>query len=238
MANMFDPTSIAPDWDAQKSALNRMYQAGLINLNAKKGNLFSQQGFLNNGSYNTSGNSLDFSNLQVDPNQQFGGYRNELKSEADMLDSADNGPDRGFSGGVANQARRTAQQAVNSRQTAYQQNLQSQLGNLNLEAGNQSFNYGEGIRGVDTNAKEYAGSAALWAATNATASYVVPGASGGGSTPIKPQTAAGPFSAPLSNNARQTAASYGYATVAKPTNLRPTTFAPPIGAMGGRGHIT
>src|SRR5882672_323942 len=177
----FDPTQIAPDWGAQKDTLNRMYQQGLINLNARKGNLFSQQGFLNNGAYNTNGNSLDFSNLQVDPNQQFGGYRNELTSEANMLDQAQNGPDRGFSGGLANQASRYAQQAVQGRQTAYQQNLQQELGGLNQEAANQSFNYGEGIRNVNQNATEYAGGQALWAATNATAPYVVPGASGGGS---------------------------------------------------------
>ncbi len=226
----FDPAQIAPDWQSQKDALSRAYQQGLINLNARKGNLMSQYGFLNNGSYDTSGNALDFANLSVDPNQQYGAYRNELKSEADQLDAADNGPDRGFSGGLSNQAKRTAQQAVQGRQTAFQQNLQQQLGNLNLDAGNQSFNYGEGIRNVNQNATEYAGGQALWQAANPTGSYVVPGASGGGSTPIKPQS-----SGALSANAVGTANAFGYQVTKNPKNLHPVTFGP---AQSGNYGVT
>lgn len=169
----------------------RAYNSGLINLNASKNQYFANQGLLNPGDYTTSGNSVDFSKLSVDPNQQFGGYRNELKTEADMLDAADNGPDRGFSGGLSQQAARTAQQAVGARQTSYQQNLQSTLGNYNQAASNDLFNYQEGSSQISSNAKEYAANEALWQATNPTAapgSYVVPGSSGGGSTPIKPTT--------------------------------------------------
>lgn len=187
----FDSTQIAPDWDAQKAALGRMYQQGLINLNAKKGNLMAQYGFKNTADYTNNGQTQDFSNLQVDPNQEYGAYRNELKTEADMMDAADNGPDRGFSGGLANQAASFAKKAAAGRQTGFMQNLQQQLGGFNLEAGNDQFNYNEGMGQISANATQYAGSEALWRATQATAAapVVVPGASGGGSTPIKPMSA-------------------------------------------------
>lgn len=220
----YDPTQIAPDWQAQKDALSRAYNQGLINLNSKKGNLFSQYGFLNNGSYNTSGNSLDFANLSVDPNQQHGAYRDELKTEADALDAAQNGPDRGFSGGLSNQASAYAKQAVQGRQTAFQQNLQQQLGGLNLEAGNDSFNYNEGITGINQNATEYAANQALWQATNPTGSYVVPGASGGGSTPTTP--------------VQNTPVISSYMP---PNDLIKKTLPiikPPKPIVGGRGHVT
>lgn len=185
----YDPLQISPDFNAQKQALARAYNSGLINLNASKNQLFANQGLLNPGDYTNSGNSIDFSKLSVDPNSQYGGYRDELQTEADMLDKADEaGSGRGFSGGLSQQASRTARQAVGSRQTAYQQNLQSQLGNLNLQAGNQNFQYNEGITGVNNNAAEYGANAALWQGLNPTAAYSVPGASGGGSTPIKPTT--------------------------------------------------
>jgi hypothetical protein len=224
----FDPTQIAPDWDAQKATLNRMYNQGLINLNAKKGNLMSQYGFLNKGNFDTSGNAVDFANLQVDPNQEYGAYRNELRDEANTLDAAQNGPDRGFSGGLANQASRTAQQAVKARQTGFQQNLQQQLGGLNTEAGNDFFNYNEGLAGVDTNQKEYAGGEGLWRALNETAAppapVVVPGASGGGRTPLTPQ-------------AVTNAASFGYQVVKNPNNLKPQNFTN-VSTNRQLGHIT
>lgn len=188
-SSTFDPTQIAPNWDAQKSALMRLYNQNLIGLNAKKNNTLAQQGLLNTPDYNTTGNIPDFGSLQVNPNSQYGGYRDELLTEANMLDSADNGPDRGFSGGVANQAKRVAQQAVGQRQSSYQQSLQQTLGGFNLEAGQDQFNYNEGITGISNNARDYAGSQALWAATNATsapATASVPGASGGGTTSINP----------------------------------------------------
>lgn len=231
MAAQFDPYSVAPDWQSQRDALNRAYQQGLINLNAKKGNIFAQQGFLNTGTYGNNGNSLDFSNLQVDPNQEHGGYRDELKSEADMLDQADNGPDRGFSGGLSQQASAAAKKAVASRQTGYQQNLQQTLGGLNMESNNLLFNVNEGQQAITDNAREYAANEALWQATNPTGSYVVPGASGGGAVPITPSGG----STPLSANAIQTAASYGYQTVAKPSNLKPATFAPAKPKATARG---
>lgn len=184
MAATFDPTQIAPDWDFQRQQLARNYQQGLINLNAQKNNLFAQYGFLNSPDFTTSGQPVDFSNLQVDPNQQYGAYRNELKTEADALDAAQNGPSRGFSGGLSNQAYRAAQQAVGARQTAFQQNLQQNLGNLNLSAGNQNFNYQQGMNQVGADQAQYAGSQALWQALNPTAPATVPGASGGGSTPL------------------------------------------------------
>ncbi len=227
----FDPYSIAPDWQAQKDTLKRMYDQGLINLNAKKGNMMAQYGFQNQGAYGSDGKPLDFSNIQVDPNQQHGLYRDELKTEADMMDAADNGPSRGFSGGLANQASNAAKFAAQGRQTRFQQQLQQGLGGLNLEAGNQSFAYGEGIRSVDDNAKEYGANQALWQATNPTGSYVVPGASGGGSVATTPSGGA----TPLSANAINTAASFGYQTIAKPSNLKPVTYgAPKPPARGGQ----
>lgn len=218
--NAYDPFSIAPDWDAQKEALHRAYKQGLINLDAKKGNLFAQQGLKNKGSYSSDGRAIDFSNLEVDPNQEHGGYRDELKTEADMLDAADNGPSRGFSGGVANQAARTAKIAVAGRQNSYQQNLQQALGNMNMEAGNQAFNYAEGVGGINQNAAEYGANQAAYNLLNAP--IVVPGASGGGSVPTTPSGGA----TPLSANAIQTAASYGYSTTNKVGNLKPVTFGP------------
>lgn len=215
---VFDPTQIAPDWDAQRKALGRMYSQGLINLNAKKNNTMAQYGFLNTPDFSQGGGNVDFSNLQVDPNQQYGAYRNELKSEADMMDAADNGPDRGFSGGLANQAGDYAKKAAAARQSGFMQNLQQTLGGFNQEAGNDQFQYNEGLNDVSTNATQYAGSEALWRATNPTGGQAsVPGASGGGTTPIKPVAVT-----PLSASAINTAASYGYQTVANPTNLKPT----------------
>ena len=222
---VFDPTQIAPNWNAQRDALNRMYQQGLINLNAKKGNLLAQYGFQNTPDYTTSGNIGDFSNLQVDPNQQYGAYRNELTSEANALDAADNGPDRGFSGGLANQAGAYAKRAVASRQAGFMQNLQQQLGGLNQEAGNDQFNYNEGNQGISDNAKQYAGSQALWQAMQPTAPAPVAGISGGGSTPLTQQ-------------AVNTAASFGYNVINNPSNLKPMTFGAKKPVLGGRGHIT
>lgn len=231
----FDPTQISPDFDAQRQALARAYQAGLINLNAKKGSLMSQYGFLNNGSYDASGKGLDFSNLQVDPNQQHGAYRDELQSEANMLDAAQNGPDRGFSGGLSNQASQYAKQAVQGRQTTFQQSLQQQLGNYNQEAGTQAFNYGEGLQGVAQSQAEYAGGEALWAATNPTGAYTVPGASGGGSTPITPQPIAQPSGAysPIKQGPYQRTGPETPMTMAKKSATKAVQS-----GIGGMGHIT
>lgn len=190
-AATFDPTQIAPAWEDQRNSLMRIYNQNLINLNLKKNQTLSQQGLLPTQDYNTSGNIPDFGSLNVDPNSQFGGYRNELKSEADMLDAAQGGPDRGFGvgGGVSNQASRAAQQAVGARQSSYQQSLQQTLGNFNNEASNDLFSYQQGSNDISNNARDYAANEALWRATNATAApttAVVPGASGGGSTSIRP----------------------------------------------------
>lgn len=233
----YDPYSIAPDFAGQKGALLKAYQSGLLSLNATKDNIFAQQGLLNTGNYSTAGgDQQSFANLQVDPNQQYGGYRNELQTEANMLDAADNGPDRGFGGPLTNQAKATAQKAVGARQTAYQQNLQQTLGNLNLQAGQLGNNYAEGYNQVGTNAAEYAANQALWQGMNPTAApeapqtYSVPGASGGGSTPLTPQAVA-------------MAGSFGYQVQKNPTNLKPVTFATGLnrnapGSPGGQGHIT
>lgn len=236
-SSTFDPTQVAPSWDEQRNALMRAYNQNLIQLNASKNNTMNQYGFLNTPDYNTAGNIGDFSNLQVNPNSQHGLYRDELTTEANMLDASQNGPSRGFTGGVANQAQRAAQQAVAGRQNTFQQNLQQTLGGFNQTAGNDLFNYQEGATGISNNARDYAGSEALWRATNNT-SVSVPGASGGGSTPIQPVNVT-----PLSNNAIQTASSYGYQTVGKPTNLKPVTYGQGLnlghpGAPGGQGHIT
>ena len=226
----FDPYSIAPDWQAQRDTLNRAYQQGLINLNAKKGNMMAQYGFQNKGIYGNNGNSLSFSDLEVDPNQQHGLYRDELKTEADMLDRADNAPSRGFSGGLANQASNAAKFAAQGRQTQFQQQLQQGLGGLNQEAGNLLFGVNEGQEAISQNAGEYGANQALWQATNPTGSYVVPGASGGGSVATTPSGGA----TPLSANAINTAASYGYQTIKKPSNLKPVTYgAPKPPARGG-----
>lgn len=234
----YDPTQAAPNFGAQQAALMRAYQSGIISLNASKGNYFAQQGLLNTGNYTTAGgDQQNFANLQVDPLQEHGGYRDELKAEADMLDASENGPDRGFSGGLANQAKATAQRAVAGRQTRYQQNLQQTLGNLNLQAGQLGNDYAANYNQIGANAADYASQQALWQGTNDTSApaapqtYSVPGASGGGSTPLTPQAVA-------------MAGSFGYAVQKNPTNLKPMTtnaagkLVPVSTGIGGIGHQT
>lgn len=218
MAAAFDPTMPAPNFAFQTQQLMRLYNQGLIGLNAKKGNTMAQYGFLNTPDYNTSGNVGDFSNIQVDPNQQHGLYRDELTTEANMLDSAENGPDRGFSGGVSNQASRAAQQAVAGRQNTFQQNLQQTLGGFNQEAGNDLFNYSQGNREVSNNAADYAGQEAAWRALNATSAPTtasVPGASGGGTTSIRPITVISPLNDTGGAKAAAAARSAGTAPTTK-----------------------
>lgn len=167
----------------------RLYNQNLIGLNQKKSNTLSQYGFLPGADYNTSGNIPDYSQINVDPNQQHGIYRDELTTEANMLDASDNGPDRGFTGGVSNQAKRAAQQAVAGRQNTFQQNLQQTLGGFNQEASSDLFNYQQGNREISNNALDYAGQFAAWQALNSTgtpSTVSIPGASGGGSTSIRP----------------------------------------------------
>jgi hypothetical protein len=213
----YDPASIAPDWAAQRDALARAYKQGLIGLNSSKNSLFAQQGLLNSADYTTDGKPVDFSSIQVDPNQQYGGYRNELDVEADAMDAADNGPSRGFSGGLANQASAAAKRYAQGRQVQYQQGLQQQLGNFNQQAGNQSFQYGEGLTQIGNNAKEYAANEQAWRLLNAPSQ--VPGASGGGSTPITPMGSAAPLSA---NAITSVANRTGLNGLVKPVAKQPT----------------
>lgn len=214
----FDPTAPPPNFAFQTQQLMRAYNQSLIALNAKKSNTLSQYGFLPGADYNTSGNIPDYSQINVDPNQQHGIYRDELTTEANMLDASQNGPDRGFSGGVANQAARAAQQAVAGRQNTFQQNLQQTLGGFNQEAGGDLFNYQQANREVSNNATDYAGQEAAWRALNATSApstVSIPGASGGGSTSIKPVQVISPLNDTGGAKAAAAARSAGTAPTTK-----------------------
>lgn len=202
----FDPYGISPDFAGQGSQAVTAWQQALAKLNFQKNNVMDKYGFTSVGNgdisgtaqYNTDGTAKsvnatgglngvngisDFA--AMDNKSGYGGFRDELNSESAALDAANNGPSRGFSGGLSNQAAAAAQQAVARSQQGFTQGY-NQFASGFDQAGLESTNStNSGLGTILQNQAEYGAQEAAWQSSiPAAAPTYTPGVSGGGSTPI------------------------------------------------------
>lgn len=126
--------------------------------------------------------------VNKDNKSGFGGYRDELTAEANAMDAADNRPNRGFTGGLSNQARAAAQQAVARSQNQFTQGYNQFAGGFNVAGQQSQGDTNQSLGGILQNQAEYKSNEALWQSTIPT--EYTPGISGGGSTPVMARVAA------------------------------------------------
>lgn len=202
MTTQFDPYGIAPDFAGQGSGVVTAWQRALAKLNLNKNQAMQQYGFNSTGDFAGSGNMnpdgtfgstgltgglnavngiSDF--VSMDNKTGQGGYRNELTAEANALDAADNGPDRGFSGGLANQAHAAAQRAVTASQSQFTQGYNQFAGNFNIAGQQSQGEANAGLTGILADQANWGANEAMWQSSIPVDTYT-PGVSGGGSTPI------------------------------------------------------
>lgn len=207
MATQFDPYGIAPDWAAQGGDVVTAWQRALAKFNLGKNNTLQQYGFNQEGDFSGSGNlnpdgtyastnlsgglnavgSFDqFANK--DNKSGFGGFRDELNAENTMLANADNGPNMGYSGGLANQRKAAAQAAVNNRQNQFTQGYNQFAGNFNIAGQDSQAATNTGLSGILRDQTNWNANEAAWRATIPAEVAYTPGVSGGGSTPFHSAT--------------------------------------------------
>lgn len=231
----FDPYQIKPDFQGQSSQVVTAYQQALARMNYQKNSALQQYGFNASGDLSGSGNMYSdgtFANANLsgglagvngisdfaamDNKSGFGGFRDELNNEANALDKADSGPDRGFSGGLANQAHAAAQQAVNRSQNQFTQGYNQFAGNFNIGAQGAQQQTNQSLQSILGAQAEWGANESLWQSTLPT--YTA-GISGGGSTPINSPAVAMANSLGYSVNTKQLAAQ-------KPVTFKGTAPAP------------
>lgn len=202
----FDPYAISPDFASQGGDVVTAWQRALAKLNFDKNNVLQKYGFGQQGDLSGSGNlnpdgTYKSTNLSgglnavgnisgfvgMDNKSGQGAYRDELTAEANALNVADNGPNRGFSGGLANQAKAAAQLAVNRSQSQFTQGYNQFTGGFNIAGQQSQGEANQSLGGILRNQAEYKANEALWQSTlpapvDPNTTYT-PGISGGGATP-------------------------------------------------------
>ncbi len=241
----FDPTQASPDFHNIGESAVTAWQQALARLNFQKNTVMDKYGFSHagdltqggvsyNGAHNASGvnttggvsNVGDFSQFAgLDNLTGSGGFRDELMAENNALNAADNRPDRGFTGGLSNQAKAAAQMAVKRSQqnfTTGYNTFGSGINQAGADAGN-TTNLALGTNNADQ--AQYAGSEGLWRATLPVEQTYVAGISGGGTTPtgFNPYHIAQANGKALQVNQKQLAAQ------------RPVTFGKSGSSAGSRG---
>lgn len=236
----FDPYAIQPDWSGQGGQAVDAWQRANARLNLQKNNTMQKYGFNQNTgdlggnvTYNTDGTVKnvtetggmtgvsDISGMAaLDNKSGQGGFRDELNTESNMLNSADSGPSRGFTGGLANQAKDLAQKAVASRQSQFTQNYNQFAAGQNQAGTDAAGSTNTGLFNILDQQTQWSGNQAAFQATQPV------GISGGGSTPIVPAGVPIP----------QTA--YTRTGPETPGPARATGKSSIPGAFGGLGHIT
>jgi len=198
----FDPYAGQPNWQQQGTDVLSAWQRALANLNFQKTNVMSKYGFNNEGDFSGSGNLnpdgtykdtnltggmagvTNFSEFAGKDNKSGqGGFRDELNMENDALTAADNAAgSRGFSGGLANQAKTAAQNAVNRSQFQFTQGYNQFAGGFNIAGQNSQADTNQQFGSILQNQTEYKAGEAAW--QSSLPKDVVSGISGGGSTPM------------------------------------------------------
>lgn len=241
MAAAFDPYGIAPDFASQGGDVVAAWKQALDKLNFQKNTIMDKYGFKSEGNvgvdsvtYNPDGtvqgvkanggmtgvNQInDF--VGKDNQSGIGGFRDELTAEANMMDAANNGPSRGFSGGLSNQAGAAARQAATRAQQGFTQGYNQFAAGVN-QSGLETTNSANSSLGViGQNQANWAANQAAW---QSTIPAYTPGISGGGATPI--------VSAPVSM-----AKAFGYSVNTKQLgNQKAVTFGGTAKPAARGGH--
>lgn len=207
MAQAFDPYAMTPNWAAQGGDVVNAWKQAIAKLNFQKNTVMDKYGFKSEGDvnpqwveYNPDGtvkgvgatggmtgvNQInDF--VGKDNQTGIGGFRDELTAEANMMDAADNGPSRGFSGGLSNQAGAAARQAATRAQQGFTQGYNQFAAGVNQSGLETTNSANTNIGTITQNQTDWASNEAAWQST--IPSYTA-GVSGGGTTPIGAKGAA------------------------------------------------
>lgn len=248
----FDPYGIQPDFAGQGTGVLTAWQRALNKLNLNKNMALQQYGFnaagdlagegvMNSdgtfrstnmgGGLNAVKDISDFASM--DNKSGRGGFRNELTNEANLLDATDNGPDRGFTGGLANQAHAAAQRAVTSSQQQFTEGYNQFAGNFNIAGQQSQGEANAGLSGILADQANWGVQEAMWQSTIPTDTYT-PGVSGGGSTPIGAKSVSSIINNAMASNPRagQTFKNTGVTGQAKAQTFKGTSN-PPASSRGG-----
>lgn len=204
MAAAFDPYGIQPDWATQGGDVVGAWKQALAKLNFQKNTIMDKYGFKSEGnvdvgsvSYNPDGtvqgvtakggmtgaNQInDF--VGKDNQSGIGGFRDELTAEANMMDAADNGPSRGFSGGLSNQAGAAARQAATRAQQGFTQGYNQFAAGVNQSGLETTNNANSNLGVIGQNQANWAANQAAFYSTLPASTAYTPGVSGGGATPM------------------------------------------------------
>lgn len=201
MAQAFDPYGIQPDWAQQGSDQVTAWQQALAKLNYQKNSVLDRYGFTSEGNvtgsaqYNpdgtvksaTAAGGLTGVNditgfVGKDNKTGYGGFRDELTSEANMMDAASNGPSRGFSGGLANQASSAAKAAAQRMQQGFTQGYNQFAAGVNQSGLEATNSVNTNLGSILQNQTNWGANEAAWRSTLPT--VYTAGVSGGGSTPV------------------------------------------------------